>query len=226
MNKMFEQRKEDLEKEINKTKLNIIENYIDNNNINNNNKKEDNIKNNNNNNIELKINKDEEITIFQKFENLLAKIIDKNDIDNKIKEELKQVSEKLMINEITPKEQAAKYFSEVNKYLKNEMENQEKIRRIILIIEKVLITLDEMEKELEPKIKEMKNKKKEKKWNKKDDEKIQSFRKEYAISEEDASDEKIKECLKLYNNDKLKAYKSIMHKIVNAEYKSNKNEKK
>ena len=141
MNKMFEQRKEDLEKEIDKINVNIIENYIDNNN-----KKENNIKNdnNNNNNIELKINKDEEITVFQKFENLLAMIIDKNDIDNKNKEELKQVSEKLMINSVIPQEYAAKYFSDVKKYLLKDEENKEKEKKIVILSKEVHSVLEEI----------------------------------------------------------------------------------
>ena len=82
----------------NEIKINI-------NNINNNNNIKANnniqIENNNNNiniknnkNTELIINKEDEKTIFQKFENLIAIIIDKNNIDDKIKEELNQYCEK------------------------------------------------------------------------------------------------------------------------------------
>ena len=218
MNKKIEKRKEKLENEIKNINENIINNYIDNLNINDNNKEEK-----NNNNIELKINKDEEITIFQKFENLLAIIIDKNDINDEIKKELNQASEKLMINNITPHEYAAKYLSEANKYLKTEIEDKEKISKILTINKKIFSTLEELEKELKPKIEKMIEEKKQNKPNKKVDKKIQQFREKFSLTEEDATDEKIKKYLSLYNNDESKAYKAIMDSILNEKYKSNKN---
>lgn len=218
MNKKIEKRKEKLENEIKNINENIINNYIDNLNINDNNKEEK-----NNNNIELKINKDEEITIFQKFENLLAIIIDKNDINDEIKKELNQASEKLMINNITPHEYAAKYLSEANKYLKTEIEDKEKISKILTINKKIFSTLEELEKELKPKIEKMIEEKKQNKLNKKVDKKIQQFREKFSLTEEDATDEKIKKYLSLYNNDESKACKAIMDSILNEKYKSNKN---
>ena len=192
-----------------------------NNNVNNNiNNNINNKANNNINNIELKIDKDEEKTIFQKFENLLARIIDKNDIDDKIKEELKETSEKLMINDIIPHEYTAQYFAITYKYLREQNEKNEKykkneeeenVKKILIINKKIFEVLEQIEKELTIKIK---NLKKVKKSNKKVDKKIQEFRDKHSISEEDASDEKIKEYLKLYNNDELKACEEILRSIL------------
>ena len=215
---------DELKIEIKEIKMNISNMnknniYINNDgNINNNNNNVNiNINNNANNNInnkELKIDKDEEKTIFQKFENLLAIIIDKNNIDDEIEKELRQTSEKLMINDVLPHEYTAKYFSTTFKYMSKQIEKNEKdenVEKLIKINKKIFETLDEIEKELTIKIK---NLKKEKKINKKVDKKIQEFRDKHSISEEDASDEKIKEYLKLYNNDELKACDAIMRSIL------------
>ena len=150
----------------------------------------------------------------------MARIIDKNDIDDKIKEELKETSEKLMINDIIPHEYTAQYFAITYKYLREQNEKNEKykkneeeenVKKILIINKKIFEVLEQIEKELTIKIK---NLKKVKKSNKKVDKKIQEFRDKHSISEEDASDEKIKEYLKLYNNDELKACDAIMRSIL------------
>ena len=95
------------------------------------------------------------------------------------------------------------------KYKKNEEE--ENVKKILIINKKIFEVLEQIEKELTIKIK---NLKKVKKSNKKVDKKIQEFRDKHSISEEDASDEKIKEYLKLYNNDELKACEEILRSIL------------
>ena len=108
-------------------------------------------------------------------------------------------------------------------YLQKQIEKNEKYEKIkedkgnqnviklIMINNKIFEVIEKIEKELTIKIKNLKEGKKS---NKKVDKKIQEFRDKHSISEEDASDEKIKEYLKLYNNDELKAYDAIMRSIL------------
>ena len=201
----------------NEIKINI-------NNINNNNNIKANnniqIENNNNNiniknnkNTELIINKEDEKTIFQKFENLIAIIIDKNNIDDKIKEELNQYCEKLIINNISPVEYTAKYFSGTYKYLENGIE-KEKFDKLLKANEKLILAVEEIEKRLNKKRKQIK---KDKKPNKKKDKKIEEYREKYSLLEEDASsDNLIRKYLKQYKNNEIKAYQAIMSVIVYA----------
>jgi len=109
--------------EILKNEMSDIKINMNKNNINNIINNECNIEDNNNylnidNNIdsELRIDKNEEQNIFNKFENLLAIIIDKKNIDDKLKEELNQYCEPLIINNISPIKYIAKYFSTACKY--------------------------------------------------------------------------------------------------------------
>ena len=217
MNKEIDKKIEILKNEVKDIKINI------NNNINNNNNNI-NIKNNNNNininnnkDIELKIDKNEEKTIFQKFENLLATIIEKNDIDDKIQEELNQYCEKLIINNISPIEYSSKYFSMAYKYFQN-APGKEAFEKILKANEKIISAVNEIENKITKKIKDIKH---EKKPNKKVDKKIEEFRKKYSVREEDASDKQIKESLKKVKNDEQKAYEAIINKILN-ENKKNK----
>ena len=158
----------------------------------------------------LRIEIKEDENIFQKFENLLAIIIDKNNIDDKIKEDLNQYCEKLIINKISPVEYSAKYFSATYKYLENGIE-KEKFDKILKANEKIILAVEEIEKKLNKKRKQIKY---EKKQNKKVDKKIEEYRKKYSLLEEDASDELIKKCLKQYKNDEIKAYQAIMSVIL------------
>ena len=57
--------------------------------------------------------------------------------------------------------------------------------------------------------------KKNPKKNKKVDKKIDNFRKKFGLSEEDASDDKIREYLKKYNNKEKETYQALMISIVN-----------
>ena len=163
---------------------------------------------NNNKDTEFKIDKNEGITIFQKFENLLATIIDKNDIDDKIKEELNQYCEKLIINNISPIEYSTKYFSTAFKYFLNDT-GKETFQKVLNANAKIISA--EIEKKIDKKIKDIKN---ETKPNKRVDKKIEEFRKKYSILEEDASDEMIRKYLKQFKKDDQNAYKKIMIQIL------------
>ena len=147
----------------NEIKINI-NNINNNNNINTNNNiqienNSNNINIKNNKDTELIINKEDEKTIFQKFENLIAIIIDKNNIDDKIKEELNQYCEKLIINNISPVEYTAKYFSGTYKYLENGIV-KEKFDKLLKANEKLILAVEEIEKRLNKKRKQIKKEKK------------------------------------------------------------------
>ena len=203
MNKEIDKKIEILKNEINNIKIDINNNDIENNN---------NIINiNNNKDIKLKIDKNEEKTIFQKFENLLATIIDKNDIDDKIKEELNQYCEKLIINNISPTEYSAKYFSAAYKYFQGEI-GEGTFKKIEEANKKIFPAVEETENKI---IKKLRDKKREIKPTKKGDKEIEEFREKYSIIEEDASDEQIKKCLKKFKKDEQKAFEAIINKILN-----------
>ena len=216
-NKEIDEKIETLKNEIKDIKININKNDINNNinNKNNNNNKENNNNNiniNHNKDIELIIDKNEEKTIFQKFENLLATIIDKNDIDNKSKEELNQYCEKLIINNISPIEYSANYFKTAYKYFQIEI-CKEPFDKVLKANEKVIPVIEEIENKITKKMNDIKNEKMPKK---KVDKKIEEFRKKHSIMEEDASDELINEYLKKFKKDEKKAVEAILEKILNA----------
>ena len=151
--------------------------------------------------------------IFQSFEILLAEIMKKGDIDETNSEKLKNISEKLIINDISPYEYTTKYFSETYKYLdkKNEL-NEERVKKLSQINKKVTDYIDKFEHEL---IKKNKKGKKDKIIPKTPDNKIEKFRNKYGLRKEDADDKKIKEQLKLYKHDEIRAYQALMNRIVN-----------
>ena len=167
------------------------------------------------------INKDEELNsyeskndyIFQSFELLLAEIMKKGDIDENNYEKLKNISEKLIINDISPYEYTTRYFSETYKYLdkKNEL-NEERVKKLSQINKKVTDYIDKIEHELN---KKNKKGKKDKIIPKTPDNKIEKFRNKYGLRKEDADDKKIKEQLKLYKNDEIRTYQALMNRIVN-----------
>ena len=79
-------------------------------------------------NQELKIDESEEKNIFQSYENLLAKILSQQDIDNKSYERMKIIMEKLIINNISPYDLTNIYFKDLyNLQDFNDKENTEKL---------------------------------------------------------------------------------------------------
>ena len=137
----------------------------------------------------------------------------KGDIDENNYEKLKNISEKLIINDISPYEYTTKYFSETYKYLdkKNEL-NEERIKKLSQINKNVTDCIDKIEHELN---KKNKKGKKDKIIPKTPDNKIEKFRNKYGLRKEDADDEKIKEQLKLHKNDEIRTYQALMNRIVN-----------
>jgi len=116
------------------SKIDINNNFINNN-----------LKNNN----ELKIDQNENYNIFQKFENCLAIIIEKNALENQEIEELKQLSKKFIINNISPSDYATKYFSQIYKYFRRDDSDGDKdVENVMNINKKVFEMLDIIELEL------------------------------------------------------------------------------
>jgi len=106
---------------------------------------------------ELKYNESKNDYIFQSFELLLAEIMKKGDLDGNNCERLKNISEKLIINDISPYEYTTRYFSETYKYLdkKNEL-NEERIKKLSQINKKITDYIDKIEHELIKRIKKEK----------------------------------------------------------------------
>jgi len=97
---------------------------------------------------ELKIVENKDTTIFESFENLLAMIIAKGDIDSDNLKKLEKIVEKLKANEISPLKLANNFFSENFKYVRNKNE----------IDEKENIKLAEIKKRVYQEIEEIENK--------------------------------------------------------------------
>ena len=163
---------------------------------------------NKNKNNELKIDEKKEYTVFEKFENLLAMIIQKNEINNKDIEEFKKLSEKFIMHNFSVVEITAKYFSDIYGKMKLD-ENKKEVAKIIKINKEVFEILEEIEEKIkEKKYKEIKFKKKYK------DERIEKFRKNYDIRNEDATDKEIIELLNFYNNNENLVYQRILRDIL------------
>ena len=210
LTKSFDSLKKEI-KEI-KIKIAINNNFNINKNIfkdkNENNKNND-ININKNKNGELNIDKKEQKTVFDKFQNLLAMIIEKNEIDNKILEELKEVSEKLIINNISPLEYATEYFSDTYKYFVGEKLNQKDVEKVLIINRKIFDVLEKIEPELKEKINN--EKKPEKKIV---DRRVEKFRINKQIKDEDATDKEILDLLNVHRNNEQKVYEILIENIL------------
>ena len=144
--------------------------------------------------------------IFQSYENLLAKILSQQDIDNKSYERMKIIMEKLIINNISPYDLTNIYFKDLyNLQDFNDKENTEKLCNMQMII---CDTIENIINELNQKNEKLNN------IYKKSDSKIVKFRQKFAIKEEDASDETIKEYLKKYNNNENETYRALMIRLI------------
>ena len=159
--------------------------------------------------------------IFQSFEKLLAEIMKKGDIDETNSEKLKNISEKLIINDISPYEYTTRYITETYNYFekKNELD-EKKIEKLSRINQIIMDHIEKIEKELNKNKKDKKHKKEKNDKIKKSkaiktDSKIERFRKKFGLSEKDADDKTIKEHLKLYKNDETKTYQALMNRILN-----------
>ena len=164
---------------------------------------------NKNKNGELNIDNKEQKTVFDKFQNLLAMIIEKNEIDNKILEELKEVSEKLIINNISPLEYATEYFSDTYKYFVREKLNQKDVEKVLIINRKIFDVLEKIEPELKEKINN--EKKPEKKIV---DRRVEKFRINKQIKDEDATDKEILDLLNVHRNNEQKVYEILIENIL------------
>lgn len=204
-----------IKKEINEIKIKIVNNNSLNFNKNiikdkNENNKNNEININKNKNEELNIDQKEQKTVFDKFQNLLAMIIEKNEIDEKILEELKILSEKLIINNISPLEYATEYFSDAYKYFVGEKSNYKDVEKVIIINRKIFDVLEKIEPELKKKIN---NEKKPEKKNV--DRRVEKFRINYKMKDEDATDKEIFDLLNVHRNNEQKVYEILITNIVN-----------
>ena len=165
---------------------------------------------------ELKINKNTEQNIFEKFEALLSEIMGKENIDNNDLDELKQISKKLMENSTSPAEYSTRYFKDNYKYLIENNQNQSEKEQLTLKISnikgRILTTILDIEHELE--LLKNKNDIKPKTTIKKTNKKVEKFRQEFKITELDADDKTIENYLNVYRDNKNKVYEVLMKKIA------------
>ena len=167
----------------------------------------------NSNNVEFKIDENEGNTVFEKFENLLGQVMSKNDISVDDLDKFEKISEKLIINDISPLNEVNKYFKDTVKLLFKESElsdiNNEKLGKYCEIKKKIYVTVEKIENQLTEKY--LKNKKVTNKT-KNPANYIERFRQNYGIRQEDASDNDIILYLKKNNGNEFAAYKAIMQK--------------
>ena len=163
--------------------------------------------------MEFKIDENEGNTVFEKFENLLGQVMSKNDINVDDLDKFEKISEKLIINDISPLNEVNKYFKDTVKLLFKESElsdvNNEKLGKYCEIKKKIYVTVEKIENQLTEKY--LKNKKDTNKP-KNPSNYIERFRQNYGIRQEDASDNDIILYLKKNNGNEFAAYKAIMQK--------------
>ena len=172
-------------------------------------------------NVELKIDENKGENAFNDFQNLLAIIIDKKEIDNKSHDELKRISEQLMKFDKSPVLYANEFFKETYKYLIKDIksikgEEKGEGNNIFEMQQKIIESLILIEDEIKLKNATPVKTKKENKENKALDPYIENFRKKHSIGKEDASDEKIKEFLKKYKYKELDTVRALMDSIIDS----------
>lgn len=172
-------------------------------------------------NVELKIDENKGENAFNNFQNLLAIIIDKKEIDNKSHDELKRISEQLMKFDKSPVLYANEFFKETYKYLIKDIksikgEEKGEGNNIFEMQQKIIESLILIEDEIKLKNATPVKTKKENKENKALDPYIENFRKKHSIGKEDASDEKIKEFLKKYKYKELDTVRALMDSIIDS----------
>ena len=184
-------------------------------NMKNNNVNQNNILNNNKNNdienMELNIEEYEVLTVFEKFINLMGKVIIKNDITKDILEEFEKICEKLMINNISPLDQLSSFFTDIELlFRKNELTDihNEKLEKYIKAKSNILLSIEQIEKKLREKIK-INNKNK----TKKPTNLIDQFRRNFGVLKEDASDKDIIKYLEKYKWNETEAFLALMEKL-------------
>ena len=163
--------------------------------------------------IELKIDEKEEITVFEKFENLVGQVISKNIISSNDIMKFEEISDKLIKNDISPLEQLNKYFSQTLNFLfkKNELSDvhSEKLEKYTEIKKQIYLTVEKIENELTENY--LKFKKMNKNQAKKPTNYIEKFRNDFKVQKEDATDEDIIKYISQYKTPSA-AYKALMER--------------
>ena len=133
----------------------------------------------------------EKIEYTEKFENFVANIIKKNEVDNEDIEEFKKLAQKYP--------GFFMYADEyLNKYLQSDNKNEINAEKFIKIKAKIFDALFKIQQEL------VNHKEK----------RIEKFRKDYSISDNDANDNEISRLLIIHNNNEQKVYEEILNNII------------
>ena len=133
----------------------------------------------------------EKIEYTEKFENFVANIIKKNEVDNEDIEEFKKLAQKYP--------GFFMYADEyLNKYLQSDNKNEINAEKFIKIKAKIFDALFKIQQEL------VSDKEK----------RIEKFRNDYSISDKDANDNEISRLLIIHNNNEQKVYEEILNNII------------
>ena len=133
----------------------------------------------------------EKIEYTEKFENFVANIIKKNEVDNEDIEEFKKLAQKYP--------GFFMYADEyLNKYLQSDNKNEINAEKFIKIKAKIFDALFKIQQEL------VNHKGK----------RIEKFRNDYSISDKDANDNEINRLLIIHNNNEQKVYEKILNNII------------
>ena len=133
----------------------------------------------------------EKIEYTEKFENFVANIIKKNEVDNEDIEEFKKLAQKYPGFFMYADEYLNKYLQSVNK-------NEINAEKFIKIKAKIFDALFKIQQEL------VSDKEK----------RIEKFRNDYSISDNDANDNEISRLLIIHNNNEQKVYEEILNNII------------
>ena len=133
----------------------------------------------------------EKIEYTEKFENFIANIIKKNEVDNEDIEEFKKLAQKYP--------GFFMYADEyLNKYLQSDNKDGISAEKFVKIKAKIFDALFKIQQEL------VSDKEK----------RIEKFRNDYSISDKDANDNEINRLLIIHNNNEQKVYEEILNNII------------
>lgn len=131
--------------------------------------------------------------IVEQFENLISKIINKEVYGEYKLKEFENISQKLLVNNLSPLDYSNNYYSNFEKIHLKQFDDKkwdkycEKEIKLYNLVEEIVFKFD----------------------------KIKQFRNNYKLLKEDVTDEEIKNYLKKYNNDEQKTYKALMNRFIN-----------
>ena len=132
--------------------------------------------------------------IVEQFENLISKIINKEFFGKYKFKEFEKISQKLLVNNLSSLDYTNNYYSKFQKIHLEQLDDKKKSKYL-----EIKVDLYNLAYKIESEFTK----------------KINQFRKNYKIVEEDVANEEIINYLRKYNNDEQKTYETLMKRYIN-----------